>query len=278
MTASALRSQLAHYCSDLTNLTTSDLIDCKWNIRKLVFSSLVSNCPLFSSRCEDIEKLIVDREKKVRSVSSEDRTIRVEIERTFRNNFMQVVLECLTEINWPPALEAFANPLPSLCSEIPVIINAIEFFLKVGVIPHSSKRTFYAKSPIRESSEFSEGSFSSQQRPSSTSSSKSKGGRPLSSGPKVDQYTPPRIIAQDLPEKSSSPQSARSLSGKAQAASVENSTESLRTSRLCTCGTSCEINQAFEVNKHHDLIRNSSTHSSIRFSKPRTHHFQGSLS
>ncbi len=124
-TAFALRSQLAHHCSELNNLTAAELIECKWNTRKLVFSSLLSNCPVFTNSCEEIERLILERESKVRSVSSDDRSLRMEVERSFRKSFMEVILKCLVELGWPPALEAFSNPLPSLCGDIATIVDAI---------------------------------------------------------------------------------------------------------------------------------------------------------
>lgn len=124
-TASSLRSQLAHHCSELVNLTAAELIECRWNTRKLVFSSLLSNCPVFTSSCEEIERLTLERESKVRSISSDDRSLRMEVERSFRKNFMEVVLKCLVELGWPPAIEAFANPLPSLCGDNATIVDAI---------------------------------------------------------------------------------------------------------------------------------------------------------
>ena len=46
---------------------------------------------------------------------------------------MQIVLDSLIKLSWPPALEAFANPLQALTSEKAMAYSAIAYILDIGI-------------------------------------------------------------------------------------------------------------------------------------------------
>jgi len=61
-----------------------------------------------------------------------DREARLEAERIYRTSFMRIILAGLTKLRWPPALEAFSDPLDSLLHDRAVILSAFSYILKFG--------------------------------------------------------------------------------------------------------------------------------------------------
>jgi hypothetical protein len=59
-----------------------------------------------------------------------DRNERTENEKEFRTKFMNIVLDALTLLRWPPALEAFADPIKALLSDKNTILNVFTFLVE----------------------------------------------------------------------------------------------------------------------------------------------------
>jgi hypothetical protein len=135
---SSLRSQLTFFCADLQNLTVTDIKELKWTTKKLVLTSLISQSPLFEHQNEELALLTSERGNEIRRLASADRSARFSAENIFRNQFMQIILSCLTELKWPPAIEAFANPLPLLLSDKDINYFAISYLLNFGVVPYKN--------------------------------------------------------------------------------------------------------------------------------------------
>ena len=55
----------------------------------------------------------------------------------FKHVFLRIVIDGLTLLRWPPALEAFSDPLDSLLNDRNTIVSAITHLLYKGVLKHS---------------------------------------------------------------------------------------------------------------------------------------------
>ena len=135
MDVKSLRSQIQFICPDLHSLTLADLLDCKWPIVKRVIVSLMIRCPLLRECNEKLDLLLESREIEMNNRRQAltqkkcniDRNERMENEKEFRTKFMNIVLDGLTLLRWPPALEAFADPISALLSDKNTILNLFAF-------------------------------------------------------------------------------------------------------------------------------------------------------
>lgn len=124
-----LRSQLVQLCPTLKNLTIVDLEACKWNLRRNIYMSLFESNPRLISFHNNLEELLERRNtelaaQKQRKVPRE--TI-VEHEHMYRSSFMNVVLDVLLYMRWPPVLEAFSDNLGQLISDVDFNMAAMAY-------------------------------------------------------------------------------------------------------------------------------------------------------
>ncbi len=144
MDVKALRSQIQYICSDLHSLTLGDLLDCKWPIVKRVIVSLMIRCPSLRECNEKLDLLLESREIEMnnrrqaltQNFFNMDRNERMENEKEFRTKFMNIVLDGLTLLRWPPALEAFADPTNALLSDKNTILDVFAFLVQC-ILPTS---------------------------------------------------------------------------------------------------------------------------------------------
>jgi hypothetical protein len=151
----ALRSILQHVCFDLKNLTIAEFQECKWPVKKKIFTSLFAIAPLLNDRYDEIETLLVRRneESAIHKRDGATREDRLDAESIFRTDFMRIVLSGLTDLRWPPATKAFSDPMDDLFNNKTTFHECVEFlvtvavpnsgeFLRQSVVPSDSSRTF----------------------------------------------------------------------------------------------------------------------------------------
>ena len=126
-----LPSQIGQCCPTMKNLTIVDLEECKWSMRKNVFRSLLENNPKLVEYHNTLEDLIDKRnsEVTVQKQRNVDRETIMQHEHIFRSSFMNIILDTLAFMHWPPANEAFTDHLGQLLSDKMVVINAIGFLV-----------------------------------------------------------------------------------------------------------------------------------------------------
>lgn len=137
MDPSVLRSRLVFLVGDdLKNLTISDLKECNFRTSRLVFSSLV-----FASRTlhEESERLTLINDSRIRKLGllrnqSDCREERKRVEEEYRHSFYEIILNALLDLQFPPALEPFSDPLGSLKDDIDFRLSAIQYLLENTVV------------------------------------------------------------------------------------------------------------------------------------------------
>jgi hypothetical protein len=132
----SLRQALSRLSEDLQNLTVTDLTECKWPIRRRIFIALFDRSPSLREFNEDLVLMMAEREEEVSEQRAQNlaREQRKESEMYFRAQLVRVVCNGLESIRWPPALEAFADPLVDLMNDKKVFLGAVSYILKVGGI------------------------------------------------------------------------------------------------------------------------------------------------
>ena len=142
-----IRIQLQSACPELKNLTDKDLNDCKWTIKKMIFMELMSTsiCPIFYEQCQDLEKLnesynlILSKHKANSNNIPKEKLF--EHEQNFKTSFLNIIIEGLKLIKWPPAIEPFANLLEPLFTEKQIFLEAIEYILKNACINNQTSNS-----------------------------------------------------------------------------------------------------------------------------------------
>lgn len=132
-----LRSQLVQSCASLRNLTLTDLETCKWSVRKNIFSNLIESSQALYDYHIRLEELLERKNKDV-AIQKQRNTPRekvIEQEHMFRSNFMNIVLDCLTYIRWPPANEAFSDPLGQLLSSDNAFVCSAIAYMATHTLP-----------------------------------------------------------------------------------------------------------------------------------------------
>mmetsp|Transcript_18429 Transcript_18429/g.34432 ORF Transcript_18429/g.34432 Transcript_18429/m.34432 type:complete len:830 (+) Transcript_18429:106-2595(+) len=137
MDVSALRSRLVFLLGDdLKNLTLSDLKEGSFRTSRLVFSSLV-----FSGRTlqEEAERLALINDSRTRKLGllrnkSDSRDDRKRVEEEYRHSFFEIILKSLLDLQFPPALEPFSDPLSSLKDDLDFRLVAMQFLLDNAVV------------------------------------------------------------------------------------------------------------------------------------------------
>ena len=260
---SSLRSQLTFFCADLQNLTVTDIKELKWTTKKLVLTSLISQSPLFEHQNEELALLNSERGNEIRRLASADRSARFGAENIFRNQFMQIIVSCLTELKWPPAIEAFANPLPFLMSDKDINYSAINYLLNFGVVPYKniSFKASYPKKlsptskntkPAWNLSETSPSNISNNNNNNSSSISK-----PTDANFLIDTFSSV-LSFKDIDGSHSNssisiPKSARSSGNRPDSANSNSynidkgSYTSPENNFKCSCNSKCPIALSFEI-------------------------------
>jgi len=133
-TAKQIRSDLRYLCSDLCDIVISDLVECKWNAKKKIFSSLLQNSKALSPYHdklvllnEEHSKVIVSLKKQIGSDST-----KLDVEKNYRSTFLQIVAEACTHLRWPPALEPFSDIVSQLFDDKAAVLDAMSHMAKYG--------------------------------------------------------------------------------------------------------------------------------------------------
>jgi hypothetical protein len=137
MDATNLRSRLVFLLGDeLKNLTVTDLKECSFRTSRLVFSSIV-----FAGRTlqEEAEKLSIVNDSRTRKLGllrnqSHSREERKRVEEEYRHTFYGVILNALLDLQYPPALEPFSDPLSSLKEDVEFRLAAMQYLLDNAVV------------------------------------------------------------------------------------------------------------------------------------------------
>lgn len=144
MDIKGLRSRLAYVFDDLRNLTLADLKDCPWKVQKIVFSNIIFASPNFSKQSDDLSLLNEQRDVELQSLRSGNapRETRKAAEMEYRRRFLQIVAECCVDAQWPPAVEAFANPQRLLTEDPDARLHAMDYLLTNAILSSTSDDTF----------------------------------------------------------------------------------------------------------------------------------------
>lgn len=138
MSLNKLRSRLAFATPDLQNLTVKDLEDCLWSTKQRLVMALFQDSVQLEDEQQKIADLLEAKSAKIvqwkKAAVTKDE--RVAYESSFRQHFLQVMLDGLEKLRWPPAMEAFSNPLPALSDDKAVFLSAVDFILSV-LHPHA---------------------------------------------------------------------------------------------------------------------------------------------
>lgn len=108
MDPSILRSKLCYAIEELQNLTTQDLIDCKWPVLQRIFILIIAKTPILNGINEKILDLMELRniELHTRRISNENKNDSKikwnEQNATFKTGFYRIIIEGLTLLRWPP--------------------------------------------------------------------------------------------------------------------------------------------------------------------------------
>ena len=136
-----LRSQLCYAIPELSSsLTDSDLTELKWPTVKRIFALLIEQHE-GSELCEqrtalagllfERNSVLSDRRNgKGRGQNSKEQ--RSDEDSAFRTTFYRIVVDALTVLQWPPAMEAFSDPLGALLCDNSTMISAVTHLLQRG--------------------------------------------------------------------------------------------------------------------------------------------------
>lgn len=128
-----LKLILNQHCTELQNLTISDLQDLKWLTKQKLILSLVSKSPLFTDQCEEIERILEQRNKDVLLLKSKNvsREQKMENDTVYRTCILRVLLNCAEILKWPKALEAFSNPLQDIMTDNSLFLDCIQYCIQI---------------------------------------------------------------------------------------------------------------------------------------------------
>lgn len=150
MNTAELRSLLTHSIHDLGEITSSDVADLKWPTTKRLLSKLIEKSPELHVQSEALSGLLQARNTLLTSrrngKDNTSKAIKNEQDIEFKHVFLRIVIDGLTLLRWPPALEAFSDPLDSLLNDRTTIISAITHLLYKGVLKHSEIKPIFNQS------------------------------------------------------------------------------------------------------------------------------------
>lgn len=131
----SLRFKLMAAFPALQNITLNDLDNMKWNMKQQIFSNLFDSSVLLEEFSNELHLLLESKDlqygiwRRSREVSREEK---MEYERKFRTEYMRAVLKGLVQVKWPPALQAFSDPIDDLLHDQNTCLDAIHFLLAVS--------------------------------------------------------------------------------------------------------------------------------------------------
>eukprot|EP01031_Cornospumella_fuschlensis_P032340 gene32340-39110_t len=192
MNLTRLRSKLSYACPDLQTLTLKDLEEFPWTTKQRLCLALFQDSHLLQEKHQRLQMLIEEKSltlanwKKLlpNAIKKEEKK---EYEHQFRHRFLQIFVEGLEELKWPPALEAFSNPIASLQSDNSVFHNAVDFLVSV-IYPASDG--IASRHPALE--EIPPSSGKKEKRPSSAVETV-RGDIVTSSSPRPNHHQPQHI-------------------------------------------------------------------------------------
>eukprot|EP00981_Chlorochromonas_danica_P012172 scaffold4592_cov169-Ochromonas_danica.AAC.8 len=138
MNAARLRSKLCMISPDLQNLTVKEVEDCSWSFRLRTMSTLLREAGAgLAEEAQSLEALAEARQathsswRQSSTSLSVSKEVRQEYERDYRLRCHTLFLQSLEKMRWPPALEAFSNPLRDLQDETRVFLEATAFLVEI---------------------------------------------------------------------------------------------------------------------------------------------------
>jgi hypothetical protein len=140
MNPSILCSKLRHAFDELQNLTTQELVECKWSIVQRIFILLFSKSRNLCEQHEKIVDLMEDRniELQSRRISTDKRDGWTEKNNIFKTDFMRLIIDGLILLRWPPSCIAFSDPLETLLADPR---DAFVFILQFGITVENNRQT-----------------------------------------------------------------------------------------------------------------------------------------
>jgi hypothetical protein len=140
MNPSILCSKLRHAFDDLQNLTTQELVDCKWSVVQRIFILLFSKSRNLCEQHEKIVDLMEYRniELQSRRTSTDKREGWTEKNNIFKTDFMRIIIDGLVLLRWPPSCIAFSDPLETLLADPR---DAFVFILQFGITVENNRQT-----------------------------------------------------------------------------------------------------------------------------------------
>ena len=140
MNIAELRSLLSHSIHDLGEITSAEVFDLKWPITKRILSKLIENSPELHAQSDALSGLLQARNTLLISRrNGKDivgKAVQNEQDVEFKHVFLRIVIDGLTVLRWPQALESFSDPLDSLLNDRTTILSAITHLLHKGVLKH----------------------------------------------------------------------------------------------------------------------------------------------
>jgi hypothetical protein len=138
-----LRSQL-NFCipDELQNLTIQDLSEFTWKTQKLVFSALINatkSLQPFADTLSDLNQKVNRNFNQLRA-QKQLRENRKALEEEYRHQFFEIILQVCYEVQYPPALVPFSNPLQSLLEDSEFKIQLVSYILSLS-LNHISARS-----------------------------------------------------------------------------------------------------------------------------------------
>ena len=138
-----LVSRLHHAVAELADIRVDELQAGKWPTMKRVLALLVEHAgPRLDDQRVALERLLhtrnvalTARRKAQPAVPAE---MKAEQDAEFKTAFLRVMVEALVVLRWPPALEAFSDPLGLLMDDKAAMLAAIAYLLDKGVLAASS--------------------------------------------------------------------------------------------------------------------------------------------
>ena len=171
-----LRSQLCHAIAELSSsLTDGDLTELKWPTVKRIFALLIEHhtgSELWDQRNALTtllhERNLVLSSRRNGTARNHTKEQRSDEDSTFRTMFYRIVLDALTILRWPPAMEVFSDPLGALHDDNVTIISAITHLLQRGGRRQNDARTksatMYGTPPAEKNIPANEGRSSERKR------------------------------------------------------------------------------------------------------------------
>ena len=186
----ALRRMLRQLSPDLQQLTVKEVVEMKWVLKRRVILSLFGNASTLTEPLDELHYLCEERQKEMgieKRLANGAMTVdeRKEAEMLHRTRFLRIVITGLQRVRWPPALEAFSDPLEDLMNDREVFVDAVQYLHRLAVAPsqgvdayvkrHSQAQPQPQAQPQAQAQAHGQGSQQQQQRSPNTGRSSARG-------------------------------------------------------------------------------------------------------